>query len=455
MIDRFSGPWNASRFARFVYPSILMLGFVALYNSVDALFVSRYVGPEALAALNIIHPVVSLLLGFGLMLAVGGSAIVGMRLGARNKDDADAHFTQVLVANVVLAALLCAVLALTIDPVLNLLGAAGALRAPAQDYLAMMLWFGPSFTLAISFEYLARADGAPKVALAATLVGGLANIVLDYVFLALLGWGVRGAALATGIGNILSASVAAVYFCSGRSTLRFRKPRADWRFLISASFNGSSELVNALSAGFVTFLYNRMALALLGDTGVAAIGALMFFSWLVTAAQLGASTGYAPLLSYAWGAGDTRLFTFFLRASLASTGLLTLLALMAGLGLGPSIVLLFDAERGRLGDLLVQAVRIFSLQFLFSAFNIFSSGFFTALGDGKTSAIISVLRSLAGSIAGVIFLPALLGVQGLWLVGPFAESATFVFAGYAFLRFLGKRRRAENEEGKLRTACTS
>ncbi len=452
MHDRFSGDWTTGRFLRFVYPSVLMLGFVAFYNSADAYFVSTYVGREALAALNIVHPIVSLLLGFGLMLSVGGSAIIGILLGARDKEGAGKKFTQVILANLGLSVLVCASLAISLEPVLELLGARGALLEPARDYLSVMLVFGPIFCVTLSFEYLSRADGAPKVSLVATVVGGLAHIALDYVFLGLFGWGVKGAAFATGICNMLSSGIVLAYFLSGRSTLRFRRTRLEWRFLASASFNGSSELVNALSAGFVTFLYNRTALALLGDAGVAAISALMFFNWLVTAMQLGASTGYAPLLSYAWGARDRRLFGFFLNASLVATAALTGLALALGLGLGPAIIGLFDSGDAELGGLLGSAVRVFSLQFLFSAFNIFASGFFTALGNGRISAIISVLRSLAGSITGVLFLPALLGIDGLWLVGPFAEAATFVFAGYALLRFLGKRRREQAREELVRVA---
>lgn len=440
MVNNFAGTWTKGRFLHFVYPSIVLLGFVAFYNCADGYFVSRYVGSEALAALNVVHPVVSLLLGFGLMMSVGGSAAIGIKLGEGRREDAGKYFTQTLLANVVFAAAVCVPVAIFFDPVLSLLGARDAMRAHAADYLSVMLAFGPVFAVSLSFEYLARADGSPRIALIATIAGGLTNVVLDYVFLARFGWGVKGAALATGLGNIAAAAVAGGYFLSGKSTLRFRKTAIDPRFIAGAAFNGSSELVNSLSVGVVTFLYNRQTYALLGTTGVAAITALLYFNWLVVSVQIGASAGCAPLLSYAWGARNKKLFGYFLKRSLALTGALTAAALVLGLGFGPSLVSLLGGGDADLNGILKEAVRIFALQYVFSAFNIFASGFYTALGNGAVSAAISVLRSLVGSIGGVLFLPAAFGIAGLWMVGPFADVLTFAAAAIFFAAFVRRLR---------------
>ncbi len=430
MQDNFAGSWNNSRYLRFLLPSIVMLGFLALYNCVDGFFVARYVGSEALASLNIVHPVVNLLLGFGLMLSTGGAAVITMKLGQGDKEDASRKFTQTVLANLFFSVVICGLIGLFLDPVLTGLGAGGELYAPSRTYLVIMLIFGPVFTLKVNFEFLSRADGAPRVSLIGTVSGGVINIILDYIFLAHFGWGVAGAAWATGIGNLIGALIPGLYFFSKRSTLKFKKTPIELDFIGKASFNGSSEMVNALSAGLVTFLFNQQALRLLGNTGVAAISALMFFNWLIVSIQIGASTGYSPLLSYSRGANKKELFNFFLKRSLIVTGVLTILALITGMIFGPSIISLFDKDNGNLSVLLGVAVRIFSLEFIFSAFNIFASSFFTALGNGRISAVISLLRSVIGSIAGVIILPSLFGIAGLWWVCSFADLITFICASF-------------------------
>lgn len=434
--DKFSGLWNWPRFLRFIIPSIAMMGCMALYNSIDGFFVARLVGPEALGSLNIVFPAVNFIMGLGLMFAIGGGAIVGMHIGEGRMETANKRFTLTLMANIVLSLLLLVLGFLFLEKILLFLKAQGELYFYSKRYLSILLAFSPFLLMKVSFEVLTRTDGAPYMALGTALAGGFTNLSLDYLFMACFGWGIEGAAWATGISFAVSSLIPFFYFISGRSMLRLRMPDFDLSFLRRASFNGSSELVNAISGGVVTLLYNRQALKLMGNTGVAAIAALMLFEWLVVSVQIGAGSGFSPLISYGWGAKDPKLLRNIIRKSLLVCAGLTVLALTAGWGFGPAIISLFAEEGNELSQTLRHAVRIFSTAFLFSSFNIFFSNFFTAIGDGKTSAFLAVTRTLLGSALGVIILPALWGVEGLWWVLTFSDTLTFSFGIVLFIRAL-------------------
>lgn len=238
---------------RFAAPSIGMMIIISLYTVTDGIFIGRFAGSDALAASNIVYPVINLVLGLAIMLASGGSALVAKNLGEGKTAAARRRFTLITVTAIALASALAILAVAAGDGLLFLLGASPELLADCRSYLYALLPFFPFAALMILFNAFFIADGRPMQGFRVSVLAGLTNAGLDYLFLAHLGLGVFGAGLATGIADLLSAVIGLLYFWRSSRTLHFTKPQLEWRALDQAMYNGSSELVTQLSVGITTF----------------------------------------------------------------------------------------------------------------------------------------------------------------------------------------------------------
>ena len=412
---------------RFALPSIVMMVFMSLYTIVDGLFVSRFVGSDALSAVNIAWPLISLINAIGIMFASGGSAIVARQMGEGQEEEANRSFSLIALANVLLGTTLAALCLLFLEPLMGFLGAEGILRPLVADYLNLLLLFAPMSLFQMLFQNFFVTAGRPKLGLTLTILGGLANMVLDYVFIAVLNFGIRGAALATAMSYCIPAVGGLIFFfLLNRKGLHFTKPSRQLKLIWESCLNGSSEMVSNLSGSVTTLLFNLVMLDLAGSDGVAAITAVLYCQFLMNALFLGFSIGVSPVVSYHFGADNQN----FLHKTLRSCILFTVIssALIFGIGLlgaGPIVGLFFNG--GAVEELAVHGFRLFSIGFLFAGINIFGSGFFTALGNGKTSAAISFSRTFLFTVLGIIFLSRFWGMDGLWLAIPLAELLTAIF----------------------------
>ena len=424
--------WSLLRFAA---PTILMMVFMSMYTMVDGVFVSRLIGTSALSAVNIVYPFVSVVLAFGIMLATGGSAIVARKMGEGKPREAGENFTFILCIGVALGlAISVAGLALR-ETVLSFLGANGALRALCRDYYTLLAWFTVPAILQMIFQSFFVVASRPVLGLVITLTGGIANILLDYVFIAKLGMGIGGAALATGIGYSIPALSGLAFFqFSRKSPLRFARPRWKADVLLRTCTNGSSEMVTNLSSAVITYLFNIAMMHYVGEDGVAAITIVLYSEFLLIAVYLGYSSGIAPVISYNYGSGDDvqlkRLFRTSMRF-LGATSLATfgLAAVTAG-----SVVQVFTPVGSGVYELAVDGFRLFAIAFLFKGVNIFASAMFTAFSNGTVSAILSFLRTFVFIAAGVTLFPLAVGVNGIWLAVPFAEVLSFAVSLAFFVR---------------------
>jgi len=407
---------------------------LALYTMVDNIFIARYVGGDALGAVNIVFPFISFMFGVVIMIAVGGATIVSILMGEGKKREADEKFTLIVLVTVIFSLVISVAGLAFLKPLVRLLGATDRLAPYGETYLGVQLWFFVLFMPKIAFEYLLRADGAPGAAFRITLIGGVANVVLDYIFIALMGMGVAGAALGTGIAGSFSCLLSAGHFLTRRSFLKFRKPRWDFSFLVNTCVNGSSEMVNEWSGGITTFLFNIIVLRYLGEAGVAAISALLLMNFVLLSLLLGAGMGFSPLISYLHGAGDAGMKRRIAGMSLGVMLFLSLLSFLFSSAGGGLLAELFDSSGEGYGVILENALDLFCFAFLFNGFNIFVSNLFTALNNGRVSAGIALMRSLVGVVTGLLVLPGLLGETGIWLAVPFAEGLTMILSVWMLLR---------------------
>ncbi len=421
---------------RFTLPTVVMLIFNSFYTMVDGAFVSNFVGTGALSAVNIVYPALNLVFAVGIMLATGGSAIVGRQLGEGRHREARENFSLVVAAGTVLGVLIAVGGVLFASPLVRMLGASDAIYADCYDYLIYMSVFAPFAVLQMLFQYLFVTAGKPQLGLVSTVAGGVANIVLDYVFIVPMHMGIRGAAVATGIGFTIPALTGLVYFSVCRSgNLYFTRPVWRGPILLESCTNGSSEMVTNLSIAVTTFLFNVEMMRWLGEDGVAAITIVFYADFLFVAVFLGYTSGVAPLFSYSYGAEDHDRLRKLFRLSMLFIGVGSAAALIASLACSGPVVGFFARKGTEVYDIALHGMRLYAISFLLKGVNIFASGLFTAFSNGKVSAFLSFLRTFGFLVLCIFALPKIWGVDGIWLAIPVAELLSLAVSGWCLVRF--------------------
>ncbi|WP_394979027.1 MATE family efflux transporter [Candidatus Allofournierella excrementavium] len=430
---RFSDHFTCKKLLRLTFPSMIMLVFTSIYGVVDGFFVSNFVGKNAFTAVNFIMPFLMILGAVGFMFGTGGGALIAKTLGEGDKEKAGRLFSLVVYASAGLGVVLAAAGLLLLRPLLVLLGAEGQLLENCVLYGRIILLANPMYILQYEFQCLFPTAGKPALGLYVTVAAGLTNMVLDALFVAVLPWGIQGAAAATAISQCVGGLIPLVYFAlPNRSLLRLGPTRMEPRALGKVCANGSSELMSNISIPLVSMLYNLQLLAMAGEDGVAAYGVLMYVSLIFQAVFLGCSVGTAPVISYHYGARNAAEVKGILRRSLGLISVFALAMFAAALGLAQPLSRLFVGYDQALYELTVRAFGIFAFSFLCTGFAIFGSAFFTALNNGLVSAVISFLRTLLFQVAAVLILPLFWQVDGIWAATVAAECMAALVAG-AFL----------------------
>lgn len=431
--------FSISALLRFTAPTIAMMIFTSLYGIVDGLFVSNFAGKTALAAVNLIMPIVMILSSFGMMVGTGGSALVAKTMGEGDNWRARRYFTLLVAFGFVVGIVLAVVGWLVMSDLSYLFGAQGQLHDDSVLYGCMMMLSLPFFILQYAFQSFFVTAGKPKIGFAVIVAAGLTNIVLDFLFVGVLGMGLFGAALATNISELVGGLVPVLYFVRRRTaSLWFVRPHMRWNVIGKACVNGSSEMVTNIAMSLVSVLYNMQLLRYIGEDGVAAYGVIMYTAMVFASIFIGYSVGAAPLLSYQYGAKNHVEMRSLLWKSLGVIGVGSVIMFLAGQTFAFPLSSIFVGYDQGLLDLTVRAYHIYAFCFLFMGYAIYSSSFFTALNNGVVSAVISFLRTLVFEVGAVLLLPLVLGIDGIWLSVTIAEIAACIVAA-AFMVGLGKR----------------
>lgn len=422
-----SDHFDYKRLLRFTFPSMVMMVFTSLYSVVDGFFVSNFVGKTPFAAVNFIMPVLMILGSVGFMFGAGGSALVSKTMGEGKPEKARKLFSLFVYSTAVCGVIIAVISFIFLRPLAVLMGAEGEMLDNCVLYGRILLLSLPFFMLQFEFQSFFITAEKPQMGLVVTVVCGLANMVLDALFMAVFSWGLVGAAAATAVSQMLGGVIPILYFSrADADTLRLTKTKIDGKALLKACTNGSSELMSNISMSIVGILYNFQLMRYAGENGIAAYGVLMYVNMIFLAIFIGYSTGVAPVVGYHYGAGNHSELKGLLKKSyviigvfaVAMFGLAELLAgTLAGIFVG------YDRE---LMEMTERAFMIYSVSFLFSGIAIYGSSFFTALNDGLTSALISFLRSLLFQVAAVIILPLIFGIDGIWFSVVAAELVAAV-----------------------------
>ncbi len=429
-VIQLSDHFNFPRLLRFCLPSIGMMVFISIYGVVDGFFVSNFVGKTSFAAVNLIMPFNMILGGVGFMIGTGGSALVAKYLGEKNEEYARRCFSMLIYVTVVLGIILSALGIIFAEPVARLLGATDEMLGESVTYVRVCQIFNTSFMLQNVFQSFLVTAEKPHLGLASTIAAGVTNMSLDALFIAGLGWGVAGAAAATGMSQVIGCVIPLIYFLKkdNGGKLHLVKTKPEIRPILNAFGNGSSELMTNISSSLVSMLYNFQLMEIAGENGVSAYGVLMYVQFIFAAVFIGYSIGTAPIVGYNFGAQNHSELKNMLKKSVT---------LMLGGGVvmfaiaelsAPLLAHIFVGYDKELFDMTCHAFRLFSFAFILSGFNIYVSSFFTALNNGAVSAAVSFLRTLLFQSAAVIILPMIFELDGIWISVTIAEIAAFIIS---------------------------
>ena len=433
-----SDHFTRKRLLRFSLPSIVMMVFTSIYGVVDGYFVSNYTGKTPFAAVNLIMPFLMILGGVGFMFGTGGGASIAKTMGEGKAEKADKLFSMTVFASILCGLVLTAVGLLFLRPFARLMGAEGELLENSLLYGTINLIALPFYILQYEFQCLFATAEKPKLGLYVTVASGVANMVLDWLLVAVLPFGLAGAAAATAASQFIGGVFPLIYFARKNSSrLHLTRCRLELRPLGRICANGSSELMSNISMSLVSMLYNVQLMQYAGEDGIAAYGVLMYVSMIFQAIFIGYSVGTAPIVSYHYGAQNREELKSLLRKAIFIVAIAALCMFAAGELLAAPLSRLFVAYDEELLQMTTHAFAIFSFSFLFSGFVINGSSFFTALNDGLTSALISFLRTLVFQVAAVLLFPLLWGLDGIW----FSIVAAEIMAVLATIFFLLKKQK--------------
>lgn len=425
---------NLRNYLKIVLPTIFSMVFISIYTMTDGIFVSKKLGSTALAALNVALPAFNFIFGSIFMIVVGASAIIGINLGAKQVEKANKNFSNMIYVLALIALFYLVVGLFFTKSIAMLLGAKGALLPYAIDYLFILFIGSIGFIIKLFTEVFLRLEGKFNLSLFATIVGGIANIILDYLFIYQLDMGIRGAALGTILGAFINGLFGIIYFAFKHSKIRFIFTKINLVFLKDSMINGSSEMVSSLSAGITTFLFNTVLLNSVGEIGVSSISIIIYVNFLLSSIFIGISSGIQPLLSYNLGANCINNINKLIKMSCLLISGISIFAFAICNIFKFQLISLFTTNDITLIEMTSQALTIFSFTFFISGFNILGSGFFTSLNNGKYSAIISFSRSIVFKSIIILTLPSIIGLNGVWVTIPLSEYLCIIITFYFYTK---------------------
>jgi len=435
-----SDHFKASTILLFSLPSIGMQIVDNTYQVADGYFISNYISEAAFEAENLIFPVLLIVMYVGLMFGTGASALISKELGEGRREKANSILSMVILLLAGSGILLSAALYLLLPSVARWVGASEALAPDCVTYGRVLAFFMPFQMLSMAFHPLLITAERPGLGLVTTIANAAANILLDWLFVAVFGWGMAGAAVATGVAWLVSAVIPFIYFLNPNHSLHFARPASDFGALGKTLYNGASEMVDGVSYAIVALIFNLQLLRWLGEDGVGAYAVSEYVGGLFMAVFYGISMSMVPVVGYQLGKRNVEELRSLRKNGMLLMGILGLATAALGFGLANPISRIFVGYNEDLTVLSVQALRIISFSYLLNGITTYSSSYFTGLNQGTASLIIAAVKGFIGPLAAVFLLPLLIGAKGLWFATPVAEILALIAA---LLLFLGWKRKEE------------
>ena len=437
-VSVFTQNFTLGKLFKYVLPTIFAILLASVYGIVDGIFVSNFGGTTPFAAINQISPIFMVIAAIGFMFGTGGSALVAQALGEGHKKQAEGYFSFFTYALIIVGIVSSVILWFALEPLLKALGATETMMPYCLAYGRILTPALTLFMLQFYFQSLLTTAKKPNLGLAFTVLAGIANVIGDAILVGAMSQGdpmkaIEGAAFATAAGLFIGSIIPLFYFMrqKNKSLLRLGKPDVDFRALAKACGNGSSEFFTNISGSIINIVYNSLFLYMIGDMGVAAYGTVGYVNSIFTAIATGFVLGVSPLISYNYGANNTKNLKNLYQKSMRIIMILSVAATFGVELLARPLSAAFSHGDAELMQITLDGLMIFTLSFLFKGIPTFGSGLFTAFNNGKVSAIISIVRTLVFNMATVIIVPVIFfaifgssyeaAFYGVWYSAVFSE----------------------------------
>lgn len=418
---------HSSVFTKFAIPSIFTSLLMISTFLVDGILIGRFIGSEGLAAFNLVFPVFSFLVAFGIVIATGGSALVGKFLGEKKIKEAKQIFNLAIILTVISSISLSVVTIIFSDSITNLLGATEILYESTRDYFSTLALFFILFLIGLILQYFIRNEGDSIYPIKTTMVSVAINIPLTYLFLGVFNMGLGAAAMATGLSLIPSTGLLIFYFLRKKAILSYGKPIFDFSVIKKILYNGSSEGLSEFSVGVVVLVFNLTLIQFLGEIGIAAFAIISLTSLIVLMINFGLSMALQPMISYYYGTKSSKKIKDTLKIALKFTIIVGIVSYLMVFLFGEHFIGLFTDGDQRLTSLAYDAILVYGISYFFIGVNLLSSAYLTALHKPKLSLLVSMSYNFLFVIIGLLSFPQIFGAVGIWWAVPLANiMAIFV-----------------------------
>jgi len=419
-------------FLKYTIPGVVGMMVTSLYVIVDGIFIGKAVGSDGLAAVNMVEAVIAFSFALNIMIATGSATMVAIKMGEKKKHEASKIFSFFVLVLILGAGGISLFILGFIEQTAAFLGATGILKTMVIEYMTIIMYFNIFFMGTYFLEIFVRTNGRPTYSMSALIIGGVLNIILDYIFVIYLDYGLKGAALATGLSQTIATTILIIDFFRSDSQLKFVKPNFSLALLFKGITNGSSEFVSEISLGFIIFIFNLIIMRKIGKIGVSAFSIINYINTVIFAILLGVSQGIQPIISYSLGSNEKYVIRGVFNLAIKTAFIIGIIAFSTMFVFSEKIIGIFSDNK----ELLVfttKAAKIYCFAYFLNGINMVTAAYFTAIEKAKLSAFISALRGIIFVVIGITIFPKILGVDGIWFTMPVAEILT-TFIGYRLIK---------------------
>lgn len=422
-------------FLKYSIPTIAAMLFLGLNSIVDGLFVGNYVGANALASINIAMPFISFILAFSVVVGIGTQSIIGRKLGEGNITEANIAFKTALLLVGGISVIFAVVAIGFTAKIAGFLGANEFLLPQVTTYIRYLSLFLPFLGVMMVLDYVLKAVAKPVYAMLALVVAVISHMLFNCLFIVKLALGIKGAALATGLGYSVALGMAVLPFVRGQTLLKLLDGRFDKNVAGHIIYSGSSEGLTEVGTGITTFLFNITLMRYVGEMGVAAFSIINYLAFIGNNVLLGLSDGVGAIISYNYGSRQMNRVKRTLQLAAATAFVIGAGMFIAISVFSKEVISLFlDTDKGHILTFAVHGAKLYAFAFLVNGLNIVTCGYFTAIGIPKHAAMVAISKGIVLIVLGILTLPVILGIGGIWLTVPIAESITVILSAILVYR---------------------
>ena len=423
-------------FIKFTIPSIIGMIFVGIQGIIDGLFVGNLLGGNALASVNLVQPYMQIIMAAALIISVGAQSIIGINLGKGESEKAQNIFRTASILLILISILVTILGVFFSEKIALILGANEVLLEGSSTYIQIISYFTSFIAIMFLFEMVVRVIGKPNISLVSMIISVVLNIVLDYLLINKFNLGIKGAALATGISYTMAFLINMIPFVSKKTIINLYKGKFDKSVLFQMIYNGSSEGVSSISNAISMFLFNTALMKIAGENGIAAFSIINYIAQVGYMVLFGISDGIRPIISYNFGAENENRVNKTLKISIIVNIIIGAIIFIVMSTFSKQLIEIFLKDGKYVVEIASTGAKIYGIAFLFNGTNILISSYFTAIDDPKNSIIVAMSRGIVFILIGIVILPYIFGINGIWMTIVFADIITILLC-YRLLKNKG------------------